>query len=112
MIFFFQLFNFNKKRAISKMGSVKKVEICTKTVATQPRQLHYSNNLSKKKRFFFWGGAGLPAGSGGLASQGDQPKKGEKNFFFAPSGFPPGFGVSEIGGDHQKDPPKFFFSPQ
>ena len=26
--------------------------------------------------------AGLPAGSGVLASQGDQPKKGEKKFFF------------------------------
>ena len=28
--------------------------------------------------------SGLPAGSGVLASQGDQPKKGEKFFFFAP----------------------------
>ena len=39
--FFFLLFIWDQK---------KTAESCTKTVATQPRQLRYSNNLSKKNK--------------------------------------------------------------
>ena len=43
-------FSFSKKR-LMKLPKHWTVEICTKTVAiTKPRQLHYSNNFSNKKK--------------------------------------------------------------
>ena len=58
--------------------------------------------------FFFLKFTGLPAGSGGLASQGDQPKKGEKIFFSRLQGFRQDLGFQKLGGTIKKTPQNFF----
>ena len=59
----------------------------TNKTNTNSTQLKKAQNLqiSKKKKppFFLYQSSGLPAGSGVLASQGDQPKKGGIFFFFS-----------------------------
>ena len=67
--------------SLEHLEFIPRLFVCTLYILYGHHLSKKSKNL-KKKNFFFWCGPGLPAGSGVLASQGDQPKKGGIFFFF------------------------------